>query len=336
MNYKSLAALTFFGFLTGGMLGCKGKDSVESTPPFTHTIAGHDYRFEGNRVTQLTSDSDDQSTYGVISDAHGETAKAKYFANIFKERKVDGIILTGDLPKNEKLRYGHADSRDDQTEIKEVLTAVAQTKLPILTILGHHERKSDYDAALAEVTRNYPNVIDMTQYWVFDGDDVDFVSLPGYQTFKRPTSQFIPDDGFYADAAFINATGKLARGLDDAVVLIAHGAGKTGARVGPATLHDGKDVGNPETTYMMRDNNIGIAVVGHIHEAGGIAATVDGRNVPPGKWANQGFTVNFGTLESWRYLDGKVRDGMAGILTVKGDKSKFDISRAKYEILVKE
>ncbi|MDO8655822.1 MAG: metallophosphoesterase, partial [Nanoarchaeota archaeon] len=290
MNYKSLAALTFFGFLTGGMFGCKSKDTLESkvpSVPFTRTIAGHDYRFEGNKVTQLTSDSDDQSTFGVISDAHGEAAKAKYFADIFKERGVDGIILTGDLPKNEELRTGKTDTIDDKTEIVHVLEAVAQTGLPILVIPGNHERKSDYTTALVEVTAKYPTIIDMTQYRVFDGDDLDFVSLPGYQTYRAAGRQFIPDDGFYADAAFINATGKLARGLDDAIVLIAHGAGKTGARVGPATLHDGKDVGNPETTYMMRDNNIGIAVVGHIHEAGGIAATVDGRNVAPGEWANQ-------------------------------------------------
>lgn len=328
MGVKKLLAVGLIGALVAGVAGCKKEAPdletvVEQVAPFERMINGHQYKFEGNRVTEITSDEDNQATYGIISDAHGEAKKAKFFAEEFKKRGVDGIILTGDLPSNEGLRYGRTDSRVDKAEIKEVLEAVAQTGLPIFVIPGNHEQKPDYTQALAEVTAKYDNVIDMTGLRVFNGDDLDFVSLPGYQTFKIPGRQFIPDNGYWAKPEFIQSTGKLRNGLDDAVVLITHGCGKTGSP-GPATIYNGRDVGDETTTQMMKENNIPFAVCGHIHEAGGLAATYDGKPVRQGEWAKQ-FSANFGGLEPWRNVDGTTYNGMAGILTVKGDQAKFDV-----------
>ncbi len=332
MDFKQLLVVGLIGTLVAGVAGCKKETPdleavVEHVAPFERTINGHQYKFEGNRVTEVTSDEDNQATYGVISDAHGETGKAKFVAEEFKKRDVDGIILTGDLPSNEGLRYGRTDSKVDKVEIKEVLEAVAQTGLPIFVIPGNHEQKPDYEQALAEVTAKYSNVIDMTKFRVFNGDDADFVSLPGYQTFKIPGRQFIPDNGYWAKPDFIKSTGSLRQGLDDAVVLVTHGCGKT-ASPGPATIYNGRDVGDKNTTEIMKENNIPFAVCGHIHEAGGLAATYDGTLVDPNEWAKQ-FSVNVGGLEPWRNVDGTTYNGMAGILTVKGDQAKFDILSLK-------
>jgi len=334
MKWKNLVSLGLVGALALGGVGCKNKDDLETkvkqTTPIVRTINGEQYRFEGNKVSQLSSDEDNQAKYGVISDAHGEVEKVKIFAQRFKEMKVDGIILPGDLPSNETLRYSQRDSNPDKTEIKQVLKAVAETGLPIVVIPGNHERKPDYESALAEITAKYGNVIDMTQFRVFDGDDADFVSLPGYQTFKIPGRQFIPDDGYWAKPDFIKATGKFRQGLDDAVVLIAHGAGKTDTdgKTGPATIYSGNDVGDKTTTEMMRESSIPFAVVGHIHEAGGIAATYDGKLVKQGEWAKQ-FTANFSGLEKWKHLNGETYNGMAGVLSIKGDEAKFEVMYLK-------
>ncbi len=331
MTLKRLLAVSLIGTLITGIAGCKKETPsletvVEQVAPFERTINGRQYKFEGNKVTVITSDGDNQATYGVISDAHGEAEKAKFFAEEFKKRGVDGIILAGDLPSNEGLRYGRADSKNDKAEIKEVLEAVAQTGLPIFVIPGNHEKKPDYTQALAEVTAKYGNVIDMARFRVFNGDDVDFVSLPGYQTFKIPGRQFIPDNGYWVKPEFIYATGKLRDGLDDAIVLITHGCGKTKSRYdsGPATIYNGYDVGDEDTSRMMQTNNIPFAVCGHIHEAGGLASTNDGKTVPPNEWAKQ-FSANFGGLETWKHLDGRTYDGMAGIITVKGEQAKFEM-----------
>ena len=202
--------------------------------------------------------------------------------------------------------------------------------MPVFVIPGNHERKLDYESALVEITKKYANVIDMAQFRVFDGDDADFVSLAGYQTFRIPGRQFIPNEGYWAKTEFIRATGKLRKGLDDAVVLITHGAGKTGTdgKAGPATIYSGQDVGDANTTEMMRENNIHFAVVGYIHEAGGIATTYDGKPVNQGEWANQ-FTANFGGLERWKHLNGETHNGMAGVLHIKGSEAKFEMMYLK-------
>jgi Icc-related predicted phosphoesterase len=336
---KRLLSLALIGSLIGAGLGCDNEEPLESKlqqNPVVRTINGNDYRVEGNRVTEISSDEDDSASYGVISDIHGETKKARSFAEEFKRRGVVGIIISGDIPLNEGLRYGRRDSREDETEIKEVLSAVAETGLPVFVIPGNHERKHDYESALAKVTAEYENVIDMTRFRVFDGDDADFVSLPGYQVFKSGNMQFIPEDGYWVKPDTIRETGKLREGLDDAVVLITHGAGKTtgdydrtkNPRVGPATTYSGQDVGDVLTREMQIKNDIQFGVVGHIHEAGGNAATFDGQMVEPGEWAKQ-FTANFGTLERCRYLNGKTYDGMAGIFTVRGDEAMYDILTPK-------
>jgi len=323
MKIKNLAILGLVGL---GVLVPNGnlESKVVNSNPEIRMINGIEYRFEGNKVTQLTSDDDNEAKYCVISDIHGEILKAEFFAKKCKGKKVDGIIVTGDIPLNERLRNGKPDKKDDRIEIVESLQVIAKTGLPIFVIPGNHETKPNYEAALKEVTKQYPNIIDMTRYRIFNGDDVDFVSLPGYQTFKIPGRQFIPDDGYHATPTLIEKLGKLRKGLDDPVVLITHGAGKTGSKIGPATIYSDGDVGDENTSKMMRKYNIPFAVVGHIHEAGGIASTFNGRNIKSNIWANQ-FTVNFGTLERWRNLDRNTYNGMAGIFSVKGKKAKYEM-----------
>jgi Icc-related predicted phosphoesterase len=321
---RKLIPWSIIGALALGGVGCKDKDSLESkvqdTTPVVRTINGQDYRFEGNKVTQLTSDEDNQARYGVISDPHGEVEKARAFAQKFKEMGVDGIIVPGDVVNNERFsRRGK--KWNDAEETTTVLEAIAETGLPVYVISGNHDITDDYNKGLSKVTQKHLNVIDMNKYRVVDGDDADLVSLPGY-TNRR----FTAPGALYADPDFVRKTGKLADGLDDSVVLIAHGAGKTNTdgKPGPATIYRGDDVGDPTTTQMMKKNGIPFAVVGNIHEAGGLAATHVGTPVKQGEWSKQ-FTANFGGLEKWKHLDGKTYDGMAGVLTVKGDQAKFEM-----------
>ena len=325
MKYRTLLSLALIGAITAGSVGCRKDENLEtklSQVPVVKTINGKEYRFDGDKVKENDCKAPTEISYGVISDAHGEVEKARYFAQEFKRRGVSGIMIPGDIPLNEQLRYGQRDSRDDKTEIKEVLEAVAETGLPIFVIPGNHERKQDYSSAISELSQKFQNVIDMTSYRVFDGCDADFVSLPGYQTFKAPGRQFIPNDGYWAKPENVNQLKDLRQGLDNAVVLITHGAGKTGVP-GPATLYNGEDVGDELTRQVQREANIPFGVVGHIHEAGGIAATFDGTLVKPNEWAKQ-FTANFGSLERWRNLNGETYNGMAGILTIKGDQAKYE------------
>ncbi|HII15164.1 MAG TPA: hypothetical protein HA362_02530 [Nanoarchaeota archaeon] len=289
------------------VLGCgKGSEKQEEpNAPCTVMIGGEEYRFEANRVTELGSDADTKASYGVISDIHGNAEKAGQFAQKFREMGVDGIISPGDLGEN-------------KAQIKAVLEALAETGLPVFVIPGNHEKRQDYESAVEESTREHSNIIDMARYRIFDGDDADFVSLPGYQV-----QRFVHPGGYFASPEMIEETGRLRHGLDDAIVLITHGAGRTNGTPGPATLGNGRDVGDANTARMMMGSNIQFAVCGHIHEAGGIAATFEGQNIEPGELAEQ-FTANFGTLKQWENLNGETYNGTAGILDIEANRAKYE------------
>lgn len=289
--------------------GCgRGETQKADThaPPFVVVMVGGEYEFEGDKVTEITSDADNEAAYAVISDIHGNAEKAGYFADKLKEMGIDGIITPGDIGEN-------------HDEIRSVLEALAETGLPVFAIPGDNEARQDYKTGLREASKGHANIIDMTRYRRFNGDDADFVSLPGYQI-----KEFVHTGGFWASPEYIQETGRLRQGLDDAVVLITHGAGYTGANPGPATLENGADIGDMLTARMMVENDIPFAVCGNAHEAGGIAATFEGRNIQPGEWAAQ-FTANFGTLKQWKLLNGETINGMAGVLYIRGDEAKYEI-----------
>lgn len=290
------------------LAGCSAKNTAQNQEagPSLVVMAGGEYRFESNKVTEITSDADNEAAYGVISDIHGNAGKAKLLVEKLREKGVQGIITPGDVGEN-------------RTQIKEVLETLAEPGLPVFVIPGNHESKADFEAGIGDAQKSHSNIIDMTKYRVFDGDDADFVSLPGYQV-----QRFVHKGGYYAGPSFVRETGSLRQGLDDAVVLITHGAGYTGANQGPATIYNGTDVGDRLTSDMMIGSNVPFAVCGHIHEAGGIAATFEGENVMPGEWAEQ-FTANFGTLKQWELLNGETIEGMAGILYIQDDKAKYEI-----------
>lgn len=280
-------------------------------------------RMGEDRLTQIDYDDDERVVFGVVSDIHGEVDRARLVGTILAERGVSYILVPGDIANNEQLRSGRVDSIDDEEEIVASLEALAETHLPILVMPGNHEHRSDWEAAMQRVTPYYPNVLDMAQYRVFDGDDVDIVSLPGYQVRTSGNQQFIPENGFYASPQMIRETGELTQGLDNPIFLMAHGAGRTGTP-GPATIYSGRDVGDNETTQMMYDANIHFAVVGNIHEAAGLATTRDGRPVPEGVFVDE-FVLNVGTLQTWTLLDGRVMNGSAAIITVEGNQAKYQM-----------
>lgn len=296
-------------------------DALQIDP--LHNLASPVIRLDEDRFTQIDYDDDSSVTFGVISDIHGEVNRARLAGKMLAERGVSYILVAGDISLNECLREGRGDSCDDTDEIITALETLALLHIPILAIPGNHELQGDWESALSEIIPYHQNVLDMTQRRVFDGDDVDIVSLPGYQIRESADQQFIPDNGFYASPGMIRRTGDFAQGLDDTIFLLVHGAGRTGSP-GPATIYSGEDVGDNETTQMMRDAGIRFAVVGNIHEAAGIATTLYGQPVPEGEFADE-FVLNVGTLQNWRLLDGRTMNGSAAIITVEGNQAKYEM-----------
>jgi len=318
---KILIGLVSSLFLLG-MTGCKEKST--NIQDYTLTINHQQYQFANETVTQLTHDEDKEVRYGVISDIHGEVGRIAPSIEELKKKNIEAILVPGDLVKNEELRYGRADQQNDEQELEAVLKELGKSNLPVFVIPGNHETQSAWKKAMENIHPAYQNIIDMNQYRRFDGDDADIVSLPGYQIKEAPGRKFIPDDGFWASPAIIDGLARERQGLDDAVILLTHGPPATGINPGPGTISTGEDVSDKYTALAMKQDDISFAVVGHIHEAGGSAATLDGKIVHEEEWAN-GFVTNFGTLETWKNNNGKTYNGMTGILTIDGKKGKYEM-----------
>jgi len=306
-----LVGLSYFGYnsLTGDVVTI---DQIKE-------INGIQYYFAADRVSMLRDDSDSKAVYGLLSDTHGQIEKISYFVEEFERLKVDGILVAGDLVNNE-----HFSKRGilwkDQDEMEAVLRSLGESGLPVFIITGNHDRLVDYDLAFSKLSSSYPNLINMNQYRVFDGDDIDIVSLPGYTD-----QRFIAPGAFYADQEYIRETGKYVTGLEDSIILLAHGPAYTTGSLSnvPGTIISGSDVGDRTTAEMMKHAGINYGVMGHIHEAGGLAATLSSVVVKQNTWAEE-FVVNVGGLEDWTLLDGTKHHGMAGLLTIDGEIAKYE------------
>ncbi len=329
MTQKIIIGLVSSLFLLG-MTGCKEKateisDSTDyALMNYTLTINKQQYQFSNLTVTQLTRDEDQRVRYSVISDIHGEVERIAPFIEELKKRDIEAILVPGDLVKNEELRYGRVDPQNDEQELEAVLKELGKSDLPVFVIPGNHETQKDWSRTVTTVRKEYPNIINMNQYRRFDGDDADIVSLSGYQVKESPGRKFIPGGGFWASPAMIDGLSALRAGLDDTVILLTHGPPATGVNPGPGTLSSGEDVSDKYTAETMIKNNLSFAAVGHIHEAGGYAATLEGKVVREGEWSDR-FVANFGTLETWKNNNGKMYNGMAGILTIEGKEGKFEM-----------
>lgn len=318
---RRITLYTLATLVLAGLLGWYRYSSIGDSSPRVITVGSHLYEIKGAHARMITKDENTYARYGVISDIHGETEKARAMGKLFKKRDVDAIIVLGDTPLNEPLRYHRSDGQRDEQEIYNAFSALAETGLLLFVIPGNHELKRDYEAVLARL-RHYP-IIDMAAVRVFDGDDADLVSLPGYQTQATATHTFVPDGGYWADPSFIRETARLKRGLDDAVLLVTHGPPKT-TTPGPGTLNGGIDAGDEETRNMMRSADISFVVSGHIHEAGGQAVTLNGTQVPEKTWSDS-LILNVGSIEPSTLLDGKTHNGMGAMVTLDGAQAMYEL-----------
>ena len=73
-----------------------------------------------------------------------------------------------------------------------------------------------------------------------------------------------------------------------------------------------KNVGNKHLKKLIKDKKIKKLICGHIHESGGKANDSKGKIVPQNRFSNEFF-----------YNIGEADKGIAGIVTLKGDKAKY-------------
>tara|TARA_Y100001954_G_C15795415_1_gene597356 strand:- start:62 stop:1084 length:1023 start_codon:yes stop_codon:yes gene_type:complete len=291
-------------------------------PVKTFTAGERSYEFKGSVLNALYKDGDQTFVIGHLSDLKdakkANIANLKLFSQWFLSKKVDAVVVTGDLG-------------DDQENIESSLNAIAEViQVPILAIIGNGECKTSFNDALASLNQKHPHVINMNLTRVFNADDASIVSLPGYYnpTFIHCTDgcRYFPSDVERLDTFVQHAPHKSR-------VLISHGPPRMSGAGAIDRLLGGNNVGDKAlAAFLKKKNHFPFGLFGNIQEAGGRASNLEGKAIQPETLTKELY-VNAGSANAVRMplLDGTESIGMAAILTIEGDKALYETKRIPNE-----
>ena len=305
-------------FLASSLVGY-GKNATQEI----RKINNIEYEININKLTQKTEDEDKVASFGVISDTHGFYENVNVFSETFKKQGLDGIIMLGDYAQHFRKKP-HPDLRD-YDEIVMCLEAAAKTGLPVYVVPGNHDMRKDYERAINQLFKKYIHIFDLSKIRIVDGDDFDFVSNPFGTDFTYLGESF---RGTLEQIRQIKEYAKLLKNDDDPEVLVSHQQPRCNGKGGIDMTFDGKNVGEETLDKIMKECEIKLSASGHIHEAGGRACTSNGELINPNV-LSEDLRFNPGAASPWEYPNGKTYNGIAGILTIEGNRAKYEIISLK-------
>jgi Icc-related predicted phosphoesterase len=304
------------------------KYEFDCNGPYAHfepseliSYEGFDYSFSGAtvKIRRSKATSANSVSFGLLSgikDFDPETkALLDVFLASFEKKDVEAIVIGGDTSSEPDL-------------LDSILGYILQsTKRPVLIVAGNMERGAMLNHAISKSrAAGKVNAINMGIIRRYDGPGADLVSLSGYHD-----KSFLHLAGgcLYTDKDISNAE-RAIKEADDAVVFLSHGPLR---QKGPKAIDyvPGADnVGDTRLTKVFTDNQVRFGISGHILEAGGMGTDAIGKSVPEGKFATALF-VDQGSANPlpWKLNDGKTAYGLAAILTVEGNKAKYQVLRGE-------
>jgi Icc-related predicted phosphoesterase len=289
---------------------CVGPFTSEGAPTALK-LGARTAKRTGAVLTVESPDADDSVVFGIVANLKEATGENLFnlgrYVAAFKEQKVEAILVAGD-------------SGEGREGVAAVLAPLAATGLPTFVIPGNRESRSEFRAALEQLAKKHPNVVDMTSVRLVNFDDASIVSLPGYYDRRYV---HVGEAGclyFKEDVENLKPIVAAAKGP---VVLLAHAEpyGK-----GPQAIDyfgDG-NAGDLNLHELLASSPIPFGVFANIHEAGGRANDVDSNLVAEGTPAAKLF-LNPGLADStaWKLNDGTWSYGMVATLTVAGGQATY-------------
>ena len=289
--------------------------------PVKFEAGGFDMNQQGAQVTATSAKPDGKLVFGVIADIKENTsenqANIKLILEHFAKNNVELIVVPGDLG-------------DTQAQIEQVLTQLAESKLPILTVIGNREGRTAYAEAIKASKTRYRGLIDLNQQRLVTVDNVAFISIPGYHNkiyiHARDGCHYTPEDVEASEAIAKAAEGKTR-------FLVSHGPPR---QKGPHALDrtlEQANVGDPELQNFLMETGISFGIFANIHEAGGHATDRTGeKRMAENEWVESMY-VNPGPADAvrWAMNDGSESVGMAAVISVDGVRAKYSIYRLQAE-----
>ena len=301
-------------YIKANRYACPGPFDTLKTPREL-SFGGKTYKHTGYKLEVQSPNADHKAILGLISaikDTSGPTkANIRAAFDWFKAQKVEWVVVNGDLALEE-------------LDMEEVLDLLASPGLPLLLILGNSESKGSFARVVAEKAAKYPNLINGVWIRQIVADGVEFWTVPGYfdKRFARQGAGCLykPED-IDDMAATLKPNNKLP------IVLIAHGPPRGKGRTALDWIADKTNVGDEKLNELIERKGIPFGFFGHILEAGG-QAVGEGMSTPvrPDTLV-PALYINAGSLsgDPWAMNDGTTSTGMAFVVTIEGNKAKYEV-----------
>jgi len=272
----------------------------------------------GYKLTFKEKSPRGQIAFGVLGptneDSGANLLNIKKYLKFFQDEKVDAIVLTGDIGEV-------ADG------IARVLGALAESKLPVFSIIGNRECRAEYTDGVQAAQKKYSNIINLNQVRMVEFPEATLVSLPGYH-----------DPAFFGCAtgcryfkSTVEEAIRVAKEAKSPVVLVTHGPPHGEGSQALDYAVSGGNVGDPEITRAVREANIHFGFFSNIKEAGARATDLPGTTLIKQGVSSKDLYVNPGPADSvpWEMNDGTKCLGMAAVVTIKGEQATWKHYRAK-------
>jgi len=291
---------------------CVGATDAKE-PARTFKVGGTTYTQKGASLVIKGSNQKRKFVVGLISSVNAANkANAnnwKAFIEKFKADKVDMVIALGDLGSNFKdirafvLHLGH------------------KQPWSLAVIPGNKDKQFVYNSVVAQASKLFPNLIDLSKVRHIKATGIEFVTLPGYYSDKFT----VKENGCVYKAGDLKALAKLAKKARSKVALISHGppkgSGKNAidyavdANVGDAAL----------TKFIKKNRKVRFGLFAHIQEAGGQGVGRRMKKIVKEGKASSYLFVNGGSSHAagWKLNNNKDVKGMAMVVTFSRNKASY-------------
>lgn len=292
---------------------------IDLAPAAEVKIGARSAQASGYKLAFTDKDADGAVSFGVLGPMNEDSGlnmvALKKYVKFFQDEKVDAILVTGDVGEV-------ADG------IARVLKVLAETKLPVLAVVGNRECRAEFTDGVASAQKDFSNIVNLNQVRAVEFPELTLVSLPGY----HDPNYISCATGCRYFKSTIDEVARVAKEAKTPVLLVSHGPPHGSSKESLDYASAGGNVGDEEINRAIKDGNIAFGAFSNIKE-GGARATADAAGtqlVKADVWAktlymNPGPADTFG----WEMNDGTTSNGMAAVLTFKDGQARYRLYRNK-------
>jgi Icc-related predicted phosphoesterase len=292
---------------------------IDLAPPQEVKIADRTATRTGYKLTFSEKGADGALVLGVLGPINEDTGQnifaLRKYLQFFKDEKVDGIVIGGDLGETEE-------------SITRVLNEVGQAGLPTFVMIGNRECRADYTNGVLAAQKTHPHIVNFNEVRAVEFPEATLVSLPGYH---NDTYLHCKQGCLYLKSTVDEVVG-VAREAKSPVVLVAHGPPKGEGSQALDWATSGGNIGDPEVNRAINDGNIRFGFFSNVKEAGARAVDAPEGNtlVAQGKPSKRLY-LNPGPAdtEGWKMNDETQSAGMASVFSIKDGEATWKLYRAK-------